>query len=102
MADATSTLGTKGGRVTPRKSREGGTLIEAVSARAFPTPSSNDWKGSSRGGAASRPAHGPGHGRDIGGRKTESGVGCLADVLAARPLENQWWQVEPGRGEGDG
>jgi hypothetical protein len=46
----TSTLGTKGGRVTARKSREGGTLIEAVSARAFPTPSSNDWKGSARGG----------------------------------------------------
>ena len=46
----TSTLGSKGGRVTPRKSREGGTLIEAVSARAFPTPSSNDWKGSSKGG----------------------------------------------------
>ena len=46
----TSTLGTKGGRVTPRKSREGGTLIEAVSARAFPTPSSNDWKGSSKPG----------------------------------------------------
>lgn len=35
----TSSLGTKGGRVTPRKSREGGTLIEAVSARAqWPTP----------------------------------------------------------------
>ncbi|MCK7495162.1 MAG: DNA cytosine methyltransferase [Comamonadaceae bacterium] len=48
----TSSLGTKGGRVTARKSREGGTLIEAVSARAFPTPSSNDWKGSTRGGNA--------------------------------------------------
>ncbi len=46
----TASLGTNGGRVTPRKSREGGTLIEAVSARSFPTPSSNDWKGSSRGG----------------------------------------------------
>ena len=35
----TSSLGTKGGRVTPRKSREGGTLIEAVHARAmWPTP----------------------------------------------------------------
>ena len=30
----TATLGTKGGRVTPRKSREGGTLIEAVSQRS--------------------------------------------------------------------
>lgn len=39
----TSCLGTKGGRVTPRKSREGGTLIEAVSARRFATPTSRDW-----------------------------------------------------------
>jgi hypothetical protein len=38
----TSSLGTKGGRVTPRKSREGGTLIEAVSARAWPTPTRHD------------------------------------------------------------
>jgi hypothetical protein len=38
----TSSLGTNGGLVTPRKSREGGTLIEAVSARAFPTPSASD------------------------------------------------------------
>lgn len=30
----TASLGTKGGRVTPRKSREGGTLIEAVSQRS--------------------------------------------------------------------
>ncbi len=35
----TSSLGTKGGLVTPAKSREGGTLIEALSARsAWPTP----------------------------------------------------------------
>ena len=40
----TSSLGTKGGRVTPRKSREGGTLIEAVSARTFATPTSRDWR----------------------------------------------------------
>ncbi len=40
----TATLGTKGGRVTPRKSREGGTLIEAVSQRttwATPTVHGN-------------------------------------------------------------
>ena len=38
----TSSLGTKGGRVTPRKSREGGTLIEAVSSRTeWPTPTVN-------------------------------------------------------------
>ena len=40
-----STDGAHGGRVTPRKSREGGNLIEAVSGRTFPTPSSRDWKG---------------------------------------------------------
>jgi hypothetical protein len=40
----TATLGSKGGRVTPRKSREGGTLIEAVSSRSFPTPTARDWR----------------------------------------------------------
>lgn len=40
----TASLGSKGGRVTPRKSREGGTLIEAVSARAFATPTARDWR----------------------------------------------------------
>ena len=43
----TATLATKGGRVTPRKSREGGTLIEAVSARSWPTPCASASKGSS-------------------------------------------------------
>lgn len=33
-----STDGDHGGRVTPRKGREGGNLIEAVSARIWPTP----------------------------------------------------------------
>lgn len=40
----TVSLGTKGGRVTPRKSWEGGTLIEAVSARTFPTPTASQHK----------------------------------------------------------
>ena len=40
----TASLGTKGGRVTPRKSREGGTLIEAVSQRAYATPTARDWR----------------------------------------------------------
>jgi hypothetical protein len=40
----TSTLGTNGGRVTPTKAREGGTLIEALSARTFATPTARDWK----------------------------------------------------------
>lgn len=38
----TATLASKGGRVTPRKGREGGTLIEAVSARRWPTPTARD------------------------------------------------------------
>jgi hypothetical protein len=54
----TSTLGTNGGLVTPAKAREGGTLIEALSARTtwptptvavakWPTPMAADSRGSS-------------------------------------------------------
>ncbi|MDT6962880.1 hypothetical protein QTN24_15375 [Cupriavidus sp. SZY C1] len=44
----TASLADKGGRITPRKGREGGTLIEAVSARAmWPTPCASASKGSS-------------------------------------------------------
>ncbi len=40
-----ATDGTHGGRVTPRKSREGGNLVEAVSARTlWPTSTARDWK----------------------------------------------------------
>lgn len=42
----TASLADKGGRVTPRKGREGGTLIEAVSSRMWPTPAATDYKGS--------------------------------------------------------
>gem|GEM_PF-708038 len=49
----TASLGTKGGRITPRKGREGGTLIEAVSARSFATPTARDW----RSGKASEATH---------------------------------------------
>lgn len=41
-----STDGTHGGRRTPRKSRNGGNLIEAVSKEMFPTPNRRDWKDS--------------------------------------------------------
>jgi hypothetical protein len=34
----TATLAAHGGRITPSKGREGGTLIEAISARRWPTP----------------------------------------------------------------
>jgi hypothetical protein len=48
----TASLGTKGGRVTERKGKEGGTLIEAVSARAmWRTPNRVDAKGGTRNGA---------------------------------------------------
>lgn len=43
----TATLSSKGGRITLRKGREGGTLIEAVSARTWPTPVASMAKGSS-------------------------------------------------------
>lgn len=44
----TASLGTKGGRITQRKSREGGTLIEAMSARqTWPIPVATMSKGSS-------------------------------------------------------
>lgn len=40
----TASLASKGGRVTPRKARNGGTLIEAVSAHMFATPTARDWR----------------------------------------------------------
>lgn len=50
----TASLGHKGGRVTPRKSRHGGTLIEAVSARTiWATATARDW----RSGSASQTTH---------------------------------------------
>jgi hypothetical protein len=50
----TASLGSKGGLVTERKGREGGTLIEAVSARMWATPLARDW----RSGKASSATHG--------------------------------------------
>jgi hypothetical protein len=41
-----STDGSHGGRVTPRKSKNGGNLIEAVAKETFPAPSARDWKSS--------------------------------------------------------
>lgn len=43
----TASLADKGGRITPRKGREGCTLIEAVSSRMWPTPCASASKGSS-------------------------------------------------------
>jgi len=44
----TASLADHGGLVTPTKGREGGTLIEAVSARTWPTPLARDWKSGSK------------------------------------------------------
>ena len=45
----TATLGTHGGLCTPSKGREGGTLIEALSARMWPTPHGFSQDGKSNG-----------------------------------------------------
>mgnify|MGYP001578629565 CR=1 FL=1 len=78
----TSTLGTKGGRVTPRKSREGGTLIEAVSARAFPAPSSNDRKGSEKPGQRRR-------------QLTDPDMGAIPTGGKLNPVWVEWLQNWP-------
>lgn len=39
-----STDGAHGGRVSPRKARNGGNLVEAVSAHLFATPTARDWR----------------------------------------------------------
>jgi len=44
-----ASLGEHGGLVTPAKAREGGTLIEALSARLRPTRTARDWKSTSPG-----------------------------------------------------
>lgn len=59
----TASLADKGGRVTPTKGREGGTLIEALSARMYPTPCAIDSSGgrmnkSASSGAKERPTLG--------------------------------------------
>ena len=59
----TASLADKGGRVTPTKGREGGTLIEALSARMYPTPCAIDSTGgrmnkSASSGAKERPTLG--------------------------------------------
>lgn len=102
----TSTLGSNGGRVTPSKGREGGTLIEALSARLwpmptvrgnynraglssksgdglatavkkFPTPSANDWKGSSKAGQRR-------------GQLTDPAMGAIPAGGALNPTWVEW------------
>lgn len=93
----TASLGTKGGRVTPRKSREGGTLIEAVSARTqFATPTV---KGNyNRKGASSK--SGDGLATQVGGSLNPTWVEWLMNWpigwTALEPMnerEFQYWQA---------
>ena len=73
----TSTLGTKGGRVTPQKAREGGTLIEALSARtSWPTPTV---KGN----------------YNKAGLSAKSGDGLATAVAKARPAEQAGGSLNP-------
>lgn len=87
----TASLGTKGGRVTPRKGREGGTLIEAVAARQkWPTPTVGDSRGSGS--------------RNLEGSKAHAGV-SLTDAVCrggsstgapGGPLNPTWVEVLMG------
>lgn len=71
---ATATLGSNGGLVTPNKGREGGTLIEAVSARAmWPTPTAVDGR---RGTGTYRPQ--------------DTGVPLPQAVMMAAPTARDW------------
>lgn len=82
----TSSLGTKVGRVTPRKSREGGTLIEEVSRQMYATPNARDWKDTS-------PTQGnrksPNLGAQVGGSLNPTWV----EWLMGWPLE--WTDLKP-------
>jgi hypothetical protein len=82
----TSTLGTNGGRVTPTKAREGGTLIEALSARtmwATPTVCGNN----NRAGAS--PKSGDGLATQAGGALNPTWV----EWLMGWPLG--WTDLKP-------
>lgn len=83
-----STDGEHGGCVTPRKTREGGNLIEAVSARTFPTPAARDWKD-----AGTSPAelarHTPHLAASVGGQLNPDWV----ELLMGWPLG--WTRLDP-------
>jgi hypothetical protein len=70
----TASLGTKGGRVTPRKGKEGGTLIEAVSARRWPTPQAG---GVTMGGGANARKAAKARGDMVGGALNPTWVETL-------------------------
>jgi hypothetical protein len=78
----TSTLGTNGGLVTPAKAREGGTLIEALSARTtWPTPDAHM-------GSGGRTSKSPPTGKRASGTKQQI---TLNDAVKwATPTARDW------------
>lgn len=71
----TASLGTNGGRVTPSKAREGGTLTEALSARTeWATPTV---KGNYARPRPSNPKEGSGLATQVGGQLNPQWVGAL-------------------------
>lgn len=78
----TSSLGTNGGRVTPAKAREGGTLIEALSNRtAWPTPDAHM-------GSGGRTSKSPPTGKRANGTKQQI---TLNDAVKwATPTARDW------------
>jgi hypothetical protein len=96
----TASLGTKGGRVTPRKGSGGGTLIEAVSLRTWATPTV---KGNYNRKGASKKA-GDGLATQVGGqlnpRWVEWLMGWPIGWTSLQPLETdkfQQWLDAHGR-----
>jgi len=77
----TSTLGSHGGLVTPSKAREGGTLIEAVSSRMWPTPTASDNRNR---GTTQTPAI---------ARRIEAGKQVMLTMSMDGPLNPTWVEL---------
>jgi len=102
----TASLGTKGGRVTPRKGREGGTLIEAVSDRMWPTPTAQDAK--NNGGGSQHVRNTKPLNAEVGGQLNPQWVewlmGWPIGWTSLEPLETdryREWQQQHGRFSND-
>jgi len=94
----TSTLGTNGGRVTPRKTREGGNLIEAISARMFPTPTAGDAKSSGSRNTEASNAHARISLTDY--VRSDGGTGRMVPTPAARDWRHPNAKTYQERGGG--
>jgi hypothetical protein len=93
----TATLVSHGGLVTPAKSAEGGTLIEALSARTvWMTPNSRDWKDS---GPTQGNRHSPNLGTQAGGQLNPMWVewlmGWPLGWTDLKPLETDKFRSAP-------